>query len=95
MNTTVQSSMGSRRMSRSRSMTQIDRRQKYRSHVRSRGLLNSRRRREHILACLAFVMLIVAWDATLRLDEHITPPRMRVSHAVEVDADGQVQTFVP
>jgi hypothetical protein len=46
-----------------------------------------KRRREHVLACLAFLMLIVAWDATLRLDEQVTPPRMRLSHAVEDEVE--------
>ena len=47
----------------------------------------SKRRRERVLAGLAFLMLIVAWDATLRLDERMSPPRMRMSHAVEVESD--------
>jgi hypothetical protein len=44
-------------------------------------------RRERILAGIAFLMLIVAWDATLRLDERMSPPRMRMAHAVEVESD--------
>jgi predicted metal-binding membrane protein len=56
------------------------------------GHMNSlKRRRERVLACLAFVMLIVAWDATLRLDERMSPPRMRMSHAVEME--GEMQTM--
>jgi hypothetical protein len=51
----------------------------------SRTLASSRLWRERILACLALIMLIVAWDATLRLDEQTSPPRMRVSHAVEIE----------
>ncbi len=47
----------------------------------------TRRRRERLLACLAFFTLVIAWDATLRLDQRIAPPRMRLSHAVE--AEGQ------
>jgi predicted metal-binding membrane protein len=47
----------------------------------------SKRRRERVLAGLAFLMLIVAWDATLRMDERMSPPRMRMSHAVEVESD--------
>lgn len=43
----------------------------------------ARYRRERVLACLTFLMLIVAWDATLRLDEQVAPTRMRLSHAVE------------
>ena len=62
------------------------------SLARSRSLAAAKRWRERILASLAFVMLIVAWDATLRLDERMSPPRMRVSHAVEME--GEVQTIV-
>jgi hypothetical protein len=61
----------------------------YSSLAISRSLAAGRRRRERILACLAFVMLIVAWDTTLRLDEQMTPPRVRMSHAVEMEEEGQ------
>lgn len=56
------------------------------SRIVGRIVARARRRRERVLAALAFVMLIVAWDATLRLDEQMAPPRMRVSHAVEMPA---------
>ena len=56
----------------------------------SSSLARAKRVRERILASLAFLMLIVAWDATLRLDERVAPPRMRVSHAVEL---GSVESF--
>ena len=58
----------------------------------SRSFGVAKRRRERILACVALVMLIVAWDASLRLDEQSSPPRMRVSHAVEVENDLQAMT---
>jgi len=64
----------------------------YSSFAASRAIAAGRQRRERILACLAFVMLIVAWDATLRLDERISPPRMRTSHAVEIDGEQQMMT---
>lgn len=60
--------------------------------VTSRSFVAAKRRRERILACVALVMLIVAWDASLRLDERSSPPRMRVSHAVEVESDLQAMT---
>ena len=59
----------------------------YSSLATSRSIVVARRRRERILACLALVMLIVAWDATLRLDERVSPPRTRMSHAVEIDGE--------
>ena len=54
--------------------------------LRTRSVLRARQLRERILAALAFVMLIIAWDATLRLDERVSPPRMRVSHGAEREA---------
>ena len=64
------------------------------SFASSRAIAAARQRRERILAVLAFVMLIVAWDATLRLDERTSPPRMRTSHAVEIDGEQQMMTSV-
>lgn len=60
-----------------------------------RAMSVAKRRREQVLASLAFIMLIVAWDATLRLDERMSPPRMRMSHAVEREVGTQVEVFVP
>jgi hypothetical protein len=65
------------------------------SAARSRSLADARRWRERVLAVLALVMLILAWDATLRLDEEMSPARVRVSHAVELEEEMQTQTFVP
>ena len=30
-------------------------------------------------------MLMLCWDASLRLDEHVSPPRVRIAHAVEAE----------
>jgi hypothetical protein len=65
----------------------------YSSSAASRTLAFARQRRERILACLALIMLVVAWDATLRLDEQMSPPRMRMSHAVEME-EGRMLTAV-
>jgi hypothetical protein len=65
------------------------------SAANSRSLAAARRVRERVLAVLALVMLILAWDATLRLDEQMSPARVRVSHAVELEGEMQTQTFVP
>jgi hypothetical protein len=67
----------------------------YSSLAVSRSVIVAKRRRERILACLALIMLVVAWDATLRLDEQVSPPRMRVSHAVEIEGEMQALTAVP
>lgn len=61
----------------------------YRSRALTCTMACARRGRERVLACLAFIMLIAAWDATLRLDEHVAPPRLRLSHAVELEHEGQ------
>ena len=65
------------------------------SRIAHRAISLARRRRERVLASLAFLMLIVAWDATLRLDERVAPPRMRLSHAVEHEIEPQAQAWLP
>ncbi|HEU4654030.1 MAG TPA: hypothetical protein VFS47_08585 [Steroidobacteraceae bacterium] len=45
-------------------------------------------RREKAWAWLTLVTLILCWDASIRLDERISPPRARIAHmgeAAEVD----------
>jgi len=64
-------------------------------NTRRRSIANAARLRERVLAGLAFVMLVVAWDATLRLDERAAPPRMRMAHAVESEVEPQVGSYVP
>jgi hypothetical protein len=66
----------------------------YASLANSRALVIGRRQRERILALLALITLVVAWDMTLRLDEQTAPPRMRTSHAVEIDAEPQTLASV-
>jgi len=56
-----------------------------------RSITRARRRRERLLACLALFALVGAWNATLQLDERVTPARMRLSHAVE--AESELPTF--
>jgi hypothetical protein len=67
----------------------------YSSLAVSRSVIVAKRRRERILACLALIMLVVAWDATLRLDEQVSPPRMRMSHAADVENELQTMMAVP
>jgi hypothetical protein len=64
-------------------------------NTRRRSIATAARLRERVLAGLAFVMLVVAWDATLRLDERAAPPRMRMAHAVEREIEPQAQGHVP
>lgn len=67
----------------------------YPPKVASYSLTRWRQRRERILAVLAFVSLIFAWDATLRLDERVSPARVRMSHAVDRQAEAQTASLVP
>jgi hypothetical protein len=40
-------------------------------------------RREKAWAWLSLVTLILCWDASIRLDERISPPRVRIAHMGE------------
>jgi len=41
------------------------------------------RRREKMWAWLTLVALILCWDASMRLDERVSPPRVRTDHIGE------------
>ena len=45
------------------------------------------RRREHLWAWLSVLLLVLCWDASLRLDEKVPLPRTRLAHAAEVEAE--------
>lgn len=47
-----------------------------------RTLTRDRQRRERTWAWLSFVVLIICWDASSRLDEPVSPPRARIAHAM-------------
>jgi len=82
------------RFTRARRDTSDERRHRT-TRIVARAIALSRRRRERVLACLALLMLLFAWDATLRLDERVAPPRIRLSHAVEREIEPQAKTFLP
>jgi hypothetical protein len=42
----------------------------------------TQRRREHIWAWVSVLLLMLCWDASLRLDEKVPLPRVRLAHAV-------------
>jgi hypothetical protein len=44
-----------------------------------------RNRRERVWAWLSVVTLIICWDASARLDQRVSPPRVRMAHAGEAD----------
>jgi hypothetical protein len=46
-------------------------------------------RREKVWAWLTLFALILCWDASLRLDERVSLPRVRIAHAGEAaDVEG-------
>ncbi|HEU4601345.1 MAG TPA: hypothetical protein VFS24_05230 [Steroidobacteraceae bacterium] len=49
-------------------------------------------RREKAWAWLTLVTLILCWDASIRLDERISPPRARIAHMGEA---AEVETATP
>jgi hypothetical protein len=40
-------------------------------------------RREVIWAWVSLVTLLICWDRSARLDERVSPPRIRIAHALE------------
>ena len=40
-------------------------------------------------AWASVLILVVCWDAALRLDERVSLPRMRIAHAVEIERSGR------
>jgi hypothetical protein len=47
------------------------------------------RRLEAAWAWASLLVLIVCWDAALRLDQHVSLPRMRIAHAVDMERPEQ------
>jgi hypothetical protein len=46
-------------------------------------------RREKVWAWLTLFALVLCWDASIRLDERVSPPRVRIAHigeAAEVES---------
>ena len=41
------------------------------------------RRLEHAWAWLSLFTLVLCWDASLRLDQRMSPPRVRIAHVLE------------
>jgi hypothetical protein len=52
---------------------------------RLRDAAEQRHRRERTWAWLSVVTLIICWDASTRLDQRVSPPRVRIAHAVDRD----------
>jgi hypothetical protein len=50
---------------------------------RLRTLVRERQKREQIWAWLSLVTLIICWDASERLEQRVSPPRVRIAHALE------------
>lgn len=54
-------------------------------YTASRRSGSAKRRLEVVWAWASLAALIVCWDAALRLDQHVSPPRMRLSHAADME----------
>jgi hypothetical protein len=50
---------------------------------RLKSLTRERQRREQVWAWLSLVTLIICWDASERLGHRVSPPRVRIAHALE------------
>jgi hypothetical protein len=44
--------------------------------------MRERQRREQAWAWLSLVVLIICWDASSRLEERVSAPRVRIAHAL-------------
>jgi hypothetical protein len=53
------------------------------------------RRLELVWAWGSLLTLIICWDAALRLDQHVSPPRVRIAHAAEVERPEQAFESTP
>ena len=53
------------------------------------------RRLELVWAWGSLLTLIVCWDAALRLDERVSPPRVRIAHAAELERPEQAFESTP
>jgi hypothetical protein len=60
------------------------------SVARSARAQRAQHRREVIWAWLSLAILALCWDLSARLDERVSPPRVRLTHVVEkeVKVDG-------
>ena len=52
----------------------------------------SQRRREHLWAWASALLLLLCWDASLRMDEKVPLPRVRLAHAVDMEAGQRGRT---
>ena len=43
------------------------------------------RRRETLWAWLSLLVLVLCWDAAARLDEKVSPPRLRLTHVAAAE----------
>lgn len=52
-------------------------------------------RRETLWAWLSVVVLVLCWDAATRLDQHVSPPRVRLTHVAEAQERQSQNAFMP
>ncbi|MGH8186282.1 MAG: hypothetical protein ACREUC_06940 [Steroidobacteraceae bacterium] len=59
------------------------------------GFVANRHRREAAWAWLSLVTLILCWDASARLEERVSPPRVRIAHAGDRDGEAAQNALMP
>lgn len=53
--------------------------------------LRAQTRRERLWAWLSLFTLVICWDASLRLEQRVSPPRPRLEHASSQSGMGAVE----
>jgi hypothetical protein len=51
----------------------------------TRREIATQRRREHLWAWASVLLLVLCWEASLRLDEKVPVPRVRLAHAADTE----------
>jgi hypothetical protein len=63
--------------------------------LRMPGFATSRQRRETAWAWLSLLTLILCWDASTRLDERVSPPRVRIAHVGDREDESAQNALMP
>lgn len=60
----------------------------------SKAGVNSIKRLEIVWAWASLLVLIICWDAALRLDQRVPVPRVRIAHAAESERPAPTKEWV-
>jgi hypothetical protein len=61
------------------------------SSLKSLRAIAAQRRREYLWAWASLLLLLVCWDANLRLDQTVSVPRPRLNHLVELEQEPRIR----